>query len=107
MTANSAISRKGRHLSRLLGADNEWSTAWGLSGMRHRQATLTESIDRSPKSVRTKTELFKPQQINARNIMPNSVHRHRVLATKPEKVYRAFLERSHWVAAIWPVRAVV
>jgi uncharacterized protein YndB with AHSA1/START domain len=26
------------------------------------------------------------------NIMPNSVHLHRVLTTKPEKVYRAFLE---------------
>ena len=34
--------------------------------------------------------------------MPNSVHLRRVLATKPEKVYRAFLERMHWPSGCPP-----
>jgi uncharacterized protein YndB with AHSA1/START domain len=36
--------------------------------------------------------LSRVQQPNEKIIMPNSVHLHRVLAARPDKVYRAFLE---------------
>jgi hypothetical protein len=36
----------------------------------------------------------KPQQMPAAST--NTIRLHRVIATKPEKVYRAFLERKPW-----------
>ena len=67
-----------------------------MDGQLREAGDLIASVQAGSFDRRTKAEVFGKSQSSSTTkreiIMPNSVHLHRVLAARPDKVYRAFLE---------------
>jgi uncharacterized protein YndB with AHSA1/START domain len=67
-----------------------------MDGQLREAGDLIASVQAGSFDRRTKAEVFGKSQASSTTkrdiIMPNSVHLHRVLAARPDKVYRAFLE---------------
>jgi uncharacterized protein YndB with AHSA1/START domain len=71
-----------------------WSADWPRSGADSKNSVFLSNLRLAIRPVHEDARRERPfNNLHVwRNNMPNTVRLHRVLATRPEKVYRAFLE---------------